>query len=98
MFGKVFVVFQELFVVFADMGHRIIMLMIISTDKNNDNETEFNLRINLITDNNIIMIMIVTLSFVLVSHFLPKFWAIKHSYKLCVLFVWNSIWSIFFLL
>ena len=23
MFGKVFVVFQELFVVFADMGHRI---------------------------------------------------------------------------
>ena len=63
MFGKVFVVFQELFVVFADMGHRIIMLMIISTDKNNDNETEFNLRINLITDNNIIMIMIVTLRF-----------------------------------
>ena len=93
-----FVVFQELFVVFADMGHRIIMLMIISTDKNNDNETEFNLRINLITDNNIIMIMIVTLSFFLVSHFLPKFWAIKHSYKLCVLFIWNSIWSIFFLL
>ena len=26
MFGKVFVVFQELFVVFADMGHRILRL------------------------------------------------------------------------
>ena len=26
MFGKVFVVFQELFVVFADMGHRNILI------------------------------------------------------------------------
>ena len=27
MFGKVFVVFQELFVVFADMGHRSLGLL-----------------------------------------------------------------------
>ena len=61
------------------------MLMIINTDKNNDNESEFNLRLNLITDNNIIMIMIVTLSFFLVSHFLPKFWAIKFiNYAFCL--------------